>query len=61
MCFVLFCFQDKLGEIVFVQLPDIGAVLESDGQLNIYFSLKGCGSSLEVIVGHCYYRFQALS
>ena len=46
---------------MFVQLPDIGAVLESDGQLNIYFSLKGCGSSLEVIVGHCYYRFQALS
>lgn len=24
-------FQDKLGEIVFVQLPDIGAVLEADG------------------------------
>jgi len=30
-------FQDKLGEVVFIQLPEIGTTLEAEGRENFHF------------------------
>ncbi|XP_060557779.1 glycine cleavage system H protein-like [Ruditapes philippinarum] len=43
--------QDKLGEVVYVQLPDIGQTLESDGDAGVLESVKAASDIYSPVSG----------